>query len=195
MVVGQADVSPNYEHLKAFDALIGTWVYDGPVLEDVPDFPGKGTPMAVHMTWRWLYNKAAIEYKWEAKIGALPKFEGISLDGWNAAEEEIVSRGVASTGSISSGIVSFSDDGKRLTVPVKTVEPDGAITSGTVVYVMKDQNTFVWKNIDRQGNDLPPNSPEYRFKRMKHPDSHGHDHDHDDHDHDSDEDNHDEDDD
>ena len=167
-MVGQADKpAPSYEHLKTFDGFIGKWVYEGPVQEDVPNLPGKNTPMVVGSSWKRIFNKAVVENEWALKFKDAPKVEGTSLYGWDAADKRIVEGSMDSLGGISVGTVFFSDDGKTLTIKAKTTEGDGTKTSGTIIMTLQNDDTFVWQTTDRQGRDLPPDSPKYTFKRVK----------------------------
>jgi hypothetical protein len=167
MVVGQAEASPNYGHLKAFDGLIGTWLYRGPVQEDVPNLPGKDTPMLVHSSWKWIFNKAVVENSYALRFKDSAKVEGKTMYGWNAAEKKIVSGGMNSIGGMGLGEASFSDDGKVLTVAIKSVDGDGVETSSDIVFTLQGEDVFVWQSTNRQGRDLPADSPKYTFKRVQ----------------------------
>jgi len=178
MVVGQADASPNYEHLKAFDGLVGTWVYEGPLKEDVPDVATKDTPMAVRITWEWTLNKAVVEGEYMIKFKDLPKIEGKRLFGWNAADNQIVWGHMNSLGVVGVGNATFSEDGKTLRIAGKGIDGRGNKSSGTIVIIVNG-DTFVWQNTDREGDpDLGSESPKYTFQRVKR-DHHDHDHEHD----------------
>ena len=43
---------PAPNHLGCFDDMIGTWRYEGPLLEDVPDIAKKGTNLVFQFTWK-----------------------------------------------------------------------------------------------------------------------------------------------
>jgi hypothetical protein len=191
VVVGQAEGAPNSEHLQAFDALIGTWVYKGPVQEDVPNLPGKNTPMVVRSTFKRVFNKAVVENRFLLRFKGFPPVEGVNLYGWNAAEKTIQSGGMNSIGGMFLGKASFSDDGRVLSVASQGVDAEGREVSSTVVFKLQGEDTFVWQSINRQGQDLPPDSPKYTFKRVERSgdhDRHEHDDDEDDDEDDDDED-------
>ena len=68
MVVAQVEEGPpGHEHLKCYDQLIGTWCYDGPLLEDTPQAK-KGSEFLAHMSFEWILDGAAIETKWKRLI-------------------------------------------------------------------------------------------------------------------------------
>ena len=83
------------------------------------------------------------------------------------------------------GEASFSDDGKVLTVAIKSVDGDGVETSSDIVFSLQGEDVFVWQSTNRQGRDLPADSPKYTFKRVQRTDD---DEDEDDDDDDDDED-------
>ena len=81
--------------------------------------------------------------------------------------------------------ITVSDNGKTWSRNDKVVTPEGKDTSATIVRTLKDVNTLLWQEKNREGGDLTGDSPVYAFTRCK-CDEHDadHDHDHADHEHD-----------
>ena len=97
------------KHLKCYDALIGTWRYEGPLLEDVPDIAEKGPDIVFQFTWKRILDKNVIEHSWSVEFDGGETLAGKALVGWNAAEEEIVNGGMSSVGGIGLGTVTVDD--------------------------------------------------------------------------------------
>ena len=68
--LAQEEPGKNFERLKPYGPMIGTWRYEGPLIEDVPDFAEKGSHMVFQFQWRRILNKNVVEETW------LVEFEG-----------------------------------------------------------------------------------------------------------------------
>jgi hypothetical protein len=167
ILLGQAEETvSNYEHMKCYDQLVGTWCYDGPLLEDTP-IAKKGSDFLAHMSFTWILNKSAIEVTWKVEYEGGVEVTGKSLHGWNPAEDHIVTGGMDSLGALHLGEVSHDCEKKLWTLKLKGVAPSGDSTSTTITNTLPNPNTLVWQATERQGGDLTGPSPKYEFKRCK----------------------------
>jgi hypothetical protein len=154
-----------YENLKAFDKLIGTWVYDGPVLEDGP-LAKKGERVKVAIHYRWILNKSVVEIEFMAWLEDGREVGGKRLVGWHPAEKHMVGGGWDSLGTLWLGAETVSEDGKTFIAEDKGFSPDGReVTQQSITTVEGDTLTLQWKN--RKGPDFTGDSPKYVFKRQK----------------------------
>jgi hypothetical protein len=159
----------HFEHLKPNAMMIGTWRYEGPLLEDVPGFAKKGTDYVSEVSWRWILNRNAVELRWANQFEGGKKVTGKGLVGWNAAEEKITYGGMDSLGSMSIGTITFDDDGKTSTLTSKGVDAEGETTEFKAYFKQVDKDTLTWKALHRSGDILEGESPVYEFKRVKRP--------------------------
>ena len=141
----------NYEHLKNYKAVIGTWEYDGLTLQQIGNVP-KGTRIVARISWEWILNKNAVEYNAEYKVGD-DTWSVKNLDGWDDELGQIVIKGFDSSGKPSKGVVTFSADGKELTP-------------------RPDSNGEAWMKYAVTGSDsltveFPIGGPKYTYKRVK----------------------------
>ena len=157
----------HYEHLKPNAMMIGTWRYEGPLLEDVPGFAENGTEYVIQVTWRWILNRNAVEIQWTNQFHGGKKVMGKGLIGWNAAEEKITYGGMDSLGSMSIGTITFDDDGKTSTLTSKGVDAEGETTEFKASFKQVDKETLTWKALHRSGDLLEGESPVYTFKKVK----------------------------
>ena len=114
----------NYEHLKNYEAFIGTWEYDGPTPEEVGGL-AKGTRIVVRISWEWIFNKKRVEHNWTVTRPGATGWSLKNLHGWDDEKGHIVIKGFSSSGKPFEAIVTFSFDGKEL-----TQRPDRASDSG-----------------------------------------------------------------
>jgi hypothetical protein len=82
--------------------MIGTWRYEGPLLEDVPDFGEKGTKCVFQFQWRRILNKNVVEENWLVEFEGGKTYSGKALIGWNAAENKLSYGGMDSHGGMRS---------------------------------------------------------------------------------------------
>ena len=156
---------PN-EHLKGYSPFVGTWRYEGPLLEDVPDVAKKGSKMVFQLSWRWVLDKQVVMNDW------LIEFEGDeysekALIGWNAADEKIVYGGFNSVGQSWLGTAMPDANAKMITTTSKGTNAEGGSTSFKGVIEKKDKDTLTWQSLERTGGIVDGESPVYTFKRVK----------------------------
>jgi len=157
----------NFEHLKAYAPLIGTWRYEGPLQEDVPDMGKKGTNIKIQVSLRWILNKSAIQESVSAQFQGGAKYEGKALIGWDSSKERIVRGGMNSLGGIGLGTVVFDGEGKTLTSTSQGVSGDGEKTSSTNVTTLTGKDTYTWQALRREGGLIEGPSAKYTYQRVK----------------------------
>lgn len=164
---GQDEPAPYFEHLKILSPLIGTWTYDGPVLEDVPDIAKKGSKIVAQISYKWILNKNAIEENWEAELEGGLKFSGKALFGWNAADKKIVVGSMNSIGVMNIGTAVVDVDARTLTVAMQGVNAKGEQTSVKAVTTLVDMDTITWKALERHGGVVEGPGPAYTYKKKQ----------------------------
>ncbi len=165
---GQEEVvGPNFEHLKGYGPMIGTWRYEGPLLEDVPDMAEKGSDLVFQFSWKRILNKNVVEETWLIEFGDGTTISGKALAGWNAAEKMISYGSMNSTGNMSLGTVVFDAKAKSSTLTAKGVNGDGEETSFLGVVTKTGKDTLTWQRLNCEGGIVEGPSPAYEFKRVK----------------------------
>jgi len=168
MVLGQAKQLPsNYEHMKSYDALIGTWVYDGPLLEDVPELAKKGTKYRLEGTLKWILNNNAIEEDWKVAFDGGVTISVKALTGWDVIEKRMICGGMGSDGGYFFAAVTFDEKEKTWVYKTGGVGGDGKKSSENFWMTLSDANTLVIQSKNRAGLGLPPESPKYILKKTK----------------------------
>lgn len=164
---GQETPGPNFEHLKLYGPTIGTWRYEGPLLEDMPGLANKGTKYVTQIGWRWILNKNAVELNWSSKFQGGKTISGKGLIGWHAAEKRIAIGGIDSTGSITLGTVTFEDGGKTSTLTAEGIDGEGKKTTFTGVVKRTGKDIITWQALERTGGRVDGKSPVYTLTRVK----------------------------
>jgi hypothetical protein len=151
---GQAEALGK-DHLTPFDAIIGTWCFEGALPQDAPGTGSKGDTGTACISWKWLYDKNAIEWEWTTDFaGKRGGTKGLVM--WDAENEQIVGHGVSSDGTnIHFHLTEKFDN--RITLKVTAVSPDGKKAFTTEVFTLSDPNTLVYEIKDREG--LPDFGP------------------------------------
>lgn len=164
---GQEEVGPNFEHLKGYGPMIGTWRYEGPLLEDVPDIAKKGSDFIFQFSWKWILNKNVVEEAWLFQFEGGTTISGKALAGWNAAEKAISHGSMNSTGNMSLGTVVFDAKAKSATLTAKGISGDGEETSFQGVVTKTGKDTLTWQRLMGTGGIVEGPSPVYEFKRVE----------------------------
>ncbi len=155
------------KQLKCYDGLIGTWRYEGPLLEDVPDVEEKGSDVVIQLTWRRILNRNVVETTWSIDFKEAETIAGKGLIGWNAAEKEIVQGGMNSIGAIGFGTLTVDDAAESFTLTSEGIDGEGEETSIKTIVTKKDKNTLTWRALERKGGLVEGPSPEYTFKKVE----------------------------
>ena len=137
---GQDEPGPGFEHLKCYGPFIGTWQYEGPLLEGVPDIAEEGTELVFAFSWRRILNKSAVEYQWSIEFDDGGNLSGKGLVGWDAAQKRIVSGGMNANGGMRMGTVTHDEDAKSMTLKANGIDGEGEKTSITGVVTIEQQS-------------------------------------------------------
>ena len=164
---GQDEPGPGFEHLKCYGPFIGTWQYEGPSLEDVPDIAKKGTNVVAELSWRRILNKSAVEYNWSVTFEGGAEFAGKALIGWNADDEKIVYGSMNSIGDLNWGTVTPDDAAKAFTKTSKGVNGKGEEKSSKNVLTKTGKDTFTLQALKRTGGIVEGPGPAYSYKRVQ----------------------------
>lgn len=165
---GQEEVvGPNLEHLKGYGPMIGTWRYEGPLLEDLPGIAEKGSDLVFQFTWRRILNKNVVEENWLLEFEGGKSLSGKALTGWNAAEKHLSYGGMDSLGGMSLGVVVFDAKAKTSTLTEEGIDGDGEKTTFTGVVTKPGKDTLTWQRLKGTGGIVEGPSPVYEFKRVK----------------------------
>jgi hypothetical protein len=162
----QDEPGPNFEHLKPYGPMIGTWRYEGPLLEDVPEFAEKETNCVFQFQWRRILNKNVVEENWLVEFEGGKTYSGKALIGWNAAEKELSYGGMDSHGGMSLGTVIFDKAAKSSTVTEEGIDGDGNETTFKGVVIKTGKDTLTWQALERTGGIVEGPSPVYTFNRV-----------------------------
>lgn len=159
-------VGPNFEHLKGYGPMIGTWRYEGPLLEDLPGIAEKGSDLVFQFTWRRILNKNVVEENWLLEFEGGKSISGKALVGWNAAEKHLSYGGMDSLGGMSLGVVVFDAKAKTSTLTEEGIDGDGKATTFTGVVTKTGKDTLTWQRLKGTGGIVEGPSPVCEFKRI-----------------------------
>ena len=160
-------VGPNFEHLKGYGPMIGTWRYEGPLLEDLPGIAEQGSDLVFQFTWRRILNKNVVEENWLLEFEGGKSLSGKALTGWNAAEKHLSYGGMDSLGGMSLGVVVFDTKAKTSTLTEEGIDGDGKKTTFAGVVTKTGKDTLTWQRLKGTGGIVEGPSPIYEFKRVK----------------------------
>jgi hypothetical protein len=165
--LGQDKTGPNSEHLKGFDPMIGTWRYEGPLLEDVQDIAKKGTNFVFQFSWKRILDKSAVEENWGVEYEGGKKISGKAITGWNAAKKQLVYGGMDSLGGMTWGTITPDTATKTMPLTAKGIDGDGKETSFIGIVKKTDEDTLTWQGLGRVGGGETGDSPVYTLKRVE----------------------------
>lgn len=113
----------------------------------------------VTTTYEWDENKAFIRGKHTVKEGDKVIESGTQMIGKDNAEGAIRSWVFSSDGGFGDGF--WTRDGKKWTVDVYGVTPDGRELTATAIYIHVDANTYTWQSVDQSvdGESIPDTQP------------------------------------
>jgi hypothetical protein len=163
--VAVAQESEVPEQLKPYGPLLGTWRYEGPLLETVPDFGKKGEELVFQFTWRRVLDKNVVAEDWLSETEGGKKFSGKALIGWNAAEKKLSYRSMDSAGGMTLGTIVFDKQAKSSTLTEKGIDGEGKETKFKGVVIRTGKDTLTWQALER--TKMEGASPVYEFKRVK----------------------------
>ena len=126
--------------LKELEWLIGTWQVATKDRE-------------VTTTYEWDENKVFIRGKFTVKEGGKVIESGTQMIGKDNAEGVIRSWVFQSDGGFGGGL--WTREGKKWTVDIHGVTPDGRELTATVIYIRVDANTFTWQSVNQAVDGEP----------------------------------------
>ncbi len=154
------------EPLRPFRPMIGTWRYEGPILEDVPGVAEKGTNFVIQFSWRWILDRQAVMEDVRFELEGAEPFSAKSLVGWNAAEKRIVNGAVDSAGGVGLGNVVLNPEAKTSTLTLEGVNREGEKTLLKAVVKVTGKDTMTWQHLQRSGFRVEGKGPVYTLKRV-----------------------------
>lgn len=157
------------EHLKGIGPMIGTWRYEGPLLEEVPGIAKKGSPYLLEVSWMLILDNNVIEEKWSATYEGGKKQSGKALIGWNTAEKQLTRGGMDSGGGMSLGVVAFADDAKSSTLTGKGIDGNGKAISFKNTIRITGKDSLTLQALERAGTIVEGPGPIYTLKRVSEP--------------------------
>jgi len=132
--------------LSELEWLIGTWHVAAKDRE-------------VTTTYEWDENKVFIRGKYTVKEKDKVIESGLQMIGKDNAEGAIHSWVFSSDGGFGDGL--WTREGKKWTVDVSGVTPDGRELTATAIYIHVDANTYTWQSVDQavNGEPIPDTQP------------------------------------
>jgi hypothetical protein len=161
-----ADASPQ-DHLKELRPLLGTWRYEGPLLEDVPGVAEKGSNYKFQSRFRFILGKQVMMEEWTVEFAGGEKFMVKGMTGWNAAENKLVNGAMDSAGGMNLGTLEIDREAKTFTLTTKGSDGEGKPFSLKATGKKLDKNTLTWQALERTGGMVQGKSPVYTLKRVK----------------------------
>jgi uncharacterized protein (TIGR02246 family) len=136
----------DHGELSELEWLVGDWV------DEADD-------ATVHTSWKWAKNERFLVGNFNVSVGDRVEMEGTQVIGWDAVAGQIRSWVFDSEGGFGEGM--WRRVGGDWIVDATTTLSDGSQGSATNVYTPVDENTFVWKSVDRvidgqPGEDIAP---------------------------------------
>lgn len=139
--------------LKELGWLVGTW-------------QASNKDREVTTTYEWEENKAFIRGKYTVKEGGKVIESGTQFIGKDNAEGCIRSWVFQSDGGFGGGV--WTREGKKWTVDVHGVMPDGKELDATSIYIHVDPNTYTWQAVNQTIDDEPiPDTQPIKVTRQK----------------------------
>ena len=138
----QKPAPSNYEHLKALDWMVGTWI----------DEEG-GHIVKTHC--QWSRNKNFLVRTFTASVEDRVSITGMQFVGWDASRKQIRSWVFDSDGGFAQG--AWTKKGDRWLVTTRATLPTGKLASSTSVLRPTGKDSFSWQKVNRvvDGEILP----------------------------------------
>jgi uncharacterized protein (TIGR02246 family) len=127
-------------NLNELEWLIGTW-------------EASSKEKDVTLSYEWDETKAFLRGKYAVKEGGKVVEAGMQMIGKDNAEGAIRSWVFQTDGGFGGGV--WTREGKKWSVDVYGVTPDGKELTGTSIYVHLDPNTFTWQAVGQAINGEP----------------------------------------
>jgi uncharacterized protein (TIGR02246 family) len=135
-----AQPAQDHGQLSQLEWLVGEWV-------------DQADDATVHTSWKWAKNERFLAGNFSVSLGDRVELEGTQVIGWDPVAGEIRSWMFDSEGGFGEGV--WSRVGGDWIVETTSTLNDGSQGSATNVYTPIDENTFVWKSVDREIDGEP----------------------------------------
>jgi uncharacterized protein (TIGR02246 family) len=139
-----------YPQLKGLEWLVGEW-------QDASD------KIDVKLTCRWDLNKSFLLLQYEVKTPGQDPVQVTQRVGWDDYNGLVRSWTFDSMGGF--GESYWQRDGNKWLAATSGILPDGGVGGATIVVEFVDQNTFVWRSLDRDVDGQPMADSEIKFIR------------------------------
>jgi uncharacterized protein (TIGR02246 family) len=139
-----------YPQLKSLEWLIGDWAEEG----------DKGN---VQVKCKWAPNKSFLLMEYEVKQEGAQPLLVTQRVGWDPVNNMIRSWVFDSTGGWGEGY--WHRDGHKWTVGASAILADGGTGGSTNIYEFKDENTVLYRSVDRDVDGQPLADVEAKFVR------------------------------
>jgi uncharacterized protein (TIGR02246 family) len=139
-----------YPQLKGLEWLVGEW-------QDASD------KVDVKLVCKWDLNKSFLLVQYEVKTPGEDTLQVTQRVGWDEYNNLIRSWTFDSLGGF--GESYWQRDGNRWVAATSGILPDGGIGGATLVVEFVDQNTFLWRSLDRDVDGQPVADSEVKFVR------------------------------
>jgi hypothetical protein len=161
------EMPSNYQHIKCYDQLIGTWEHAGPSTESVEGLLEKGDPIRLRLRMRWIVEKNAVETDLTAEIvNSGFTFRSRGMIGWDPAAKQIVEGAMNSIGGSNHAMVTYDPDKKTFTSINKGVDGQGEPVTSRTILTVKDKDTITIQGLDRKGGLLEGDGAVLTYKRV-----------------------------
>lgn len=141
----------HHEQLKGLDFLVGQWI-------------NEGDGMSIDIDCQWTTNQNYLSRKYHVALDGEVQSSGLEIIGWDAKHEQIRSWLFDSEGGFVQGEWNMHD-GKWVVQSLATLA-DGGSGSSTNVLRPLDEDTYLWRKIDRVvDGQLLPNTDEVTLRR------------------------------
>ncbi len=140
--------SLSYLKLKSLEWLVGNWSDDA----------GK-----VRVKCTWTPNKSFLRMEYEVKNEAAEPLLVTQRIGWDPVNDMVRSWVFDSTGGFGEGY--WTRDGNRWIVGASGILADGGTGGATNIYEFKDNNTILYRSVDREVDGQPVADVETRLVR------------------------------
>jgi uncharacterized protein (TIGR02246 family) len=147
------ELPPDTGQLEDLEWLVGIW-------------NANSKEAQVEWKCRWIENREFLARSYSVTQDGKVTSTGLQIIGVDPSTDQIVSWSFPSAGGHAMGFWAPHENGWM--VESNGVMKDGSETSSTHIFSSQDQNTLVWKSVNRTvGESLLPDTPEVALKRKK----------------------------
>lgn len=142
----------NYEHLKALEWMIGSWVDEG-----------EGSTITTDC--EWTKNRNFMTRSFAMMVGNQVDTSGMQIIGWDPVNKQIRSWVFDSDGAFSEG--TWTQKGDKWLIQQKGTLVDGGQTTALNIIKRVDDNSLTWQSINRTiDGEMQPNIDEVVVRRV-----------------------------